>query len=82
MRSESPRTARRWSDYATSSPPCGRPSEGPAHPCPDRGEPAGKAGRVLSRKNEALVSEIAERAERLLVQLRKLTAAQDTGETP
>jgi len=41
-----------------------------------RGEPAGKAGRVLSKKNEALVAEIADRAERLLVQLRKLTAAQ------
>ena len=47
---------------------------------PRRGEPVGKAGRVLSKKNEALVSEIAERAERLLVQLRKLTAAQDAGD--
>ena len=49
---------------------------------PRRGEPAGKAGRVLSKKNEALVSEIAERAERLLVQLRKLTAAQEGEPTP
>jgi hypothetical protein len=47
---------------------------------PRRGEPVGKAGRVLSRKNEALVAEIADRAERLLVQLRKLTAASE-GET-
>ena len=49
---------------------------------PRRGEPVGKAGRVLSKKNEALVSEIAERAERLLVQLRKLTAAQEGEPTP
>ena len=49
---------------------------------PQRGEPVGKAGRVLSKKNEALVSEIAERAERLLVQLRKLTAAQEGEPTP
>ena len=48
---------------------------------PHRGEPVGKAGRVLSRKNEALVSEIADRAERLLVQLRKLQAASPDGET-
>ncbi len=41
---------------------------------------SGKAGRVLSRKNEALVAEIADRAERLLVQLRKLqTASPDEG---
>ena len=47
---------------------------------PRRGEPVGKAGRVLSKKNEALVSEIAERAERLLVQLRKLQAAPQDGD--
>ena len=46
-----------------------------------RGKSAGKAGRVLSRRNEALVAEIAERAERLLVQLRKLQAAPDAGDT-
>lgn len=45
-----------------------------------RGDSAGKAGRVLSRKNEALVAEIAERAERLLVQLRKLQATPEDGE--
>ena len=46
------------------------------------GKRSGKAGRVLSRKNEALVAEIAERAERLLVQLRKLQAQPDsTGDT-
>jgi hypothetical protein len=49
---------------------------------PRRGEPVGKAGRVLSRKNEALVAEIADRAERLLVQLRKLTATQEGEPTP
>ena len=49
---------------------------------PRRGEPVGKAGRVLSKRNEALVSEIAERAERLLVQLRKLTATQEGEPTP
>ncbi len=42
------------------------------------GNGAGKAGRVLSRKNEALVAAIAEQAERLLAQLRKAVPAPDS----
>ncbi|HEY6012861.1 MAG TPA: hypothetical protein VIU37_02605, partial [Candidatus Limnocylindrales bacterium] len=46
------------------------------------GDRSGKAGRVLSRKNAALVAEVRELAERLLVQMRKYDPSDGaTGDT-